>query len=85
MINLVIRDQKSTPCNERKYYLVVKTSVSGTVEHFVAEFANKSFFTLFIMRGREMSLESFLRSKLSITDFTLMLNILSFGFFLLMD
>ena len=85
MINLVIRDQKSTPCNERKYYLVVKTSVSGGVEHFVAEFANKSFLALFIMRGREMSLESFLRSKLSITDFTLMLNILSFGFFLLMD
>ena len=28
MINLVIRDQKSTPSNERKSYLVVKTSVS---------------------------------------------------------
>ena len=63
----------------------MKTSVSGTVKHFVAEFANKSFFALFIMRGREMSLESFLRVELSITDFTLMLDVLSFGFLLLMD
>ena len=32
-----------------------------------------------------MSLESFPRVEFSITDFTLMLNILSFGFLLLMD
>ena len=63
----------------------MKTSVSGTVKHFVAEFANKSFLALFVMRGREMSLESFPRVELSITDFTLMLDVLSFGFLLLMD
>lgn len=65
--------------------LVVKTSVSSAVKHFVAEFANKSFLALFIMRGREMGLESFLRVELSITDFTFMLDILSFGFLLLVD
>lgn len=63
----------------------MKTSVSSTVEHLVTKFANKSFLTLLIMRGREMSLESFPRVEFSITDFTLMLNILSFGFLLLMD
>ena len=63
----------------------MKTSISGTVEHLIAELANKSFFTLFIVRGREMSLESFPRAELSITDFTFMLNILSFGLLLLMD
>ena len=65
--------------------LVVKTSVSSAVQHFVAEFANKSFLALFIMRGREMSLESFPRVELSITDFTLVLDILSLGLLLLMD
>ena len=63
----------------------MKTSVSSTVEHLVTKFANKSFLALLIMRGREMSLESFPRVEFSITDFTLMLNILSFGFLLLMD
>ena len=63
----------------------MKTSVSGGVEHFVAEFANKSFLALLIMRCREMSFESFPRVELSIADFTFMLNILSFWFLLLMD
>ena len=62
---------------------VVKTPLSGAVEHFVADFAEEALLALLIVRGGEVSLHCLPRVELSLTNLTLELDVLCWGILLL--
>ena len=62
---------------------VVKTPLSGAVEHFVADFAEEALLTLLAVRGGEVSLHCLPRVELSLTHLTLELDVLCWRILLL--